>query len=42
MRGNSIQTKAGERRSARVLVDVPVVIRGESPDEQPFKRKRSP
>ncbi len=32
-------TEAGHRRSARVLLDVPVVIWGESPDEQAFREE---
>ncbi len=29
--------QAGQRRSARVLMDVPIVIRGESADQQSFR-----
>lgn len=32
-------TRVGERRSARVLLDVPVVIWGESPDQQAFREE---
>ena len=32
-------TGAGERRSARVLLDVPVAIWGESPDKQAFREE---
>ena len=31
--------EAGQRRSARVLLDVPVAIWGESPDEQTFREE---
>ena len=31
--------QAGQRRSARVLMDVPVVIRGESADQSPFREE---
>jgi len=31
--------QAGQRRSERVLLDVPVVIRGESPDQRPFQEE---
>lgn len=30
---------AGQRRSDRVLVDIPVIIRGETPDERPFEEE---
>ena len=32
-------TVPGQRRSARVLLDVPVVIRGESPEERGFREE---
>jgi len=32
-------TQAGQRRSARVLMDVPVVIRGQFPDERTFREE---
>jgi hypothetical protein len=31
--------QAGQRRSARVLMDVPVVIRGESADQRAFREE---
>ena len=31
--------QAGQRRSARVLLDVPVVIRGESADQRAFREE---
>jgi hypothetical protein len=31
--------QAGQRRSARVLMDVPIVIRGESADQQTFREE---
>jgi hypothetical protein len=31
--------QAGQRRSARVLMDVPVVIRGESADQKTFREE---
>jgi hypothetical protein len=32
-------TQAGQRRSARVLMDVPVVVRGQFPDQQTFREE---
>jgi hypothetical protein len=32
-------TQAGQRRSARVLMDVPIVIRGESANQQAFREE---
>jgi hypothetical protein len=32
-------TQSGQRRSARVLADVPVVIRGESADQRSFREE---
>lgn len=31
--------QTAQRRSERVLLDIPVVIRGESPDQQPFQEE---
>lgn len=39
MRVTPSMTEAVQRRSARVLLDVPVSIRGESPDEQAFREE---
>jgi hypothetical protein len=35
----SFMTTTGERRSARVLLDVPLVIWGESPEQQAFREE---
>jgi hypothetical protein len=32
-------TQAGQRRSARVLMDVPVVVRGQFPDQKGFREE---
>ena len=34
-----LMPQTGIRRSERVLLDVPVVIRGNSPDQQPFREE---
>jgi hypothetical protein len=39
VRGTPIVADAGQRRSARVLLDVPLVIWGESPDQQAFREE---
>lgn len=39
MRVTPSMTEAGQRRSARVLLDVPVAIWAESPDEQTFREE---
>jgi hypothetical protein len=38
-KGWLLVAQAGQRRSARVLIDVPVVIRGESADQQAFREE---
>ncbi len=38
-RANPFMTQTGERRSARVLLDVPLLIWGESPDQQAFREE---
>jgi hypothetical protein len=38
-KGGLCVTQAGQRRSARVLMDVPVVIRGQFPDERTFREE---
>jgi hypothetical protein len=38
-RANPFMTQTGERRSARVLLDVPLLIWGESPDQQTFREE---